>query len=46
MEYGDGTSARIGDGIFRTLSVINPLEINEQSLCSRVSNLEQRSLFR
>ena len=35
----------VGDGIVRTLSLINSLEINEQILYARMVNVEQTTLI-
>jgi hypothetical protein len=35
----------VGDGIVRTLSLINSLEINEQILYARMINVEQTTLI-
>ncbi|MGH2582301.1 MAG: hypothetical protein ACRDFQ_05335 [Anaerolineales bacterium] len=45
VEYGDIEDELIGDGIVRTLSLINNLEVNEQILYARMINLEQSTLI-
>lgn len=45
IEYGVIQCQMIGNGIFRTLSLINNLAINEQILYGRMSNIEQSTFF-
>jgi hypothetical protein len=45
VEYGEIEGELIGDGIVRTLSLINSLEINEQVLYARMVNVEQTTLI-
>jgi hypothetical protein len=45
VEYGDIENELIGDGVVRTLSLINNLEVNEQILYARMINLEQSTLI-
>ena len=45
VEYGEIEGERVGDGIVRTLSLINSLEINEQVLYARMINVEQTTLI-
>ena len=45
IEYGETKSEIIGDGIVKTLSIINNLEINEQILYARMINVEQSTLI-
>jgi hypothetical protein len=45
VEYGEVDGELVGDGIVRTLSLINNLEINEQVLYARMINVEQTTLI-
>jgi hypothetical protein len=45
VEYGEIEGELVGDGIVRTLSLINNLEINEQVLYARMINVEQTTLI-
>jgi hypothetical protein len=45
VEFGEVEGELIGDGIVRTLSLINNLEINEQILYARMINVEQTTLI-
>jgi hypothetical protein len=45
VEYGEIAGELIGDGIVRTLSLINNLEVNEQILYARMMNIEQSTLI-
>ncbi len=45
VEYGEIEGELIGDGIVRTLSLINSLEINELILYARMINVEQTTLI-
>ena len=45
VEYGEIDGELVGDGIVRTLSLINNLEINEQVLYARMINVEQTTLI-
>ena len=45
VEYGEIEGELIGDGIVRTLSLINNLEVNEQILYARMINIEQSTLI-
>ena len=45
VEYGEIEDELIGDGIVRTLSLINNLEVNEQILYARMINIEQSTLI-
>lgn len=44
VEYGEVRSEFVGDGILAALRMINLLEVNEQILYARMTNVEQRSL--
>lgn len=45
VEYGEIDGELVGDGIVRTLSLINNLEINEQVLYARMIDVEQTTLI-
>lgn len=45
IEFGETAEELVGDGILRCLHLINLLEINEQILYARMSNVEQSSLI-
>jgi len=45
VEYGEVEGELIGNGIVRTLSLINNLEVNEQILYARMINVEQSTLI-
>ena len=45
VEYGEIEGELIGDGVIRTLSLINNLEVNEQILYARMVNIEQSTLI-
>lgn len=45
VEYGEIEGELIGNGIVRTLSLINNLEVNEQILYARMINIEQSTLI-
>lgn len=45
IEFGETAEELVGDGIMRCLHLINLLEINEQILYARMSNVEQSSLI-
>lgn len=45
VEFGEVDNELVGDGIVRTLSLINSLEINEQILYARMINVEQTTLI-
>ena len=45
VEFGETASENIGNGIVRTLALINHLEINEQILYARMENIEQSTLI-
>jgi hypothetical protein len=45
VEFGEIEGELIGDGIVRTLSLINNLEVNEQILYARMINVEQSTLI-
>ncbi len=45
VEYGEISGEFIGNGIVRTLSLINSLEVNEQILYARMINIEQSTLI-
>jgi hypothetical protein len=45
VEYGEIDGELIGNGIVRTLSLINNLEVNEQILYARMINVEQSTLI-
>jgi hypothetical protein len=45
VEYGEVEGELIGNGVIRTLSLINNLEVNEQILYARMINLEQSTLI-
>lgn len=45
VEFGEVDGELVGDGIVRTLSLINNLEINEQILYARMINVEQTTLI-
>ena len=45
VEFGEVEGELVGDGIVRTLSLINSLEINEQILYARMVNVEQTTLI-
>lgn len=45
VEFGEVASENIGNGIVRTLALINHLEINEQILYARMENVEQSTLI-
>lgn len=44
VEYGEVASEAVGNGILAALRVINLLEVNEQVLYARMTNVEQSSL--
>jgi hypothetical protein len=44
VEYGEIKEEWIGDGIVSTLRLINNLEVNEQILYARMTNIEQSTL--
>lgn len=44
IEFGEAASENIGNGIIRTLALVNYLEINEQILYARMENVEQSTL--
>ena len=45
VEYGEIAGELVGNGIVRTLSLINNLEINEQILYARMINIEETTLI-
>jgi hypothetical protein len=45
VEYGEVSGEWIGQGIVRTLSLINNLEVNEQVLYARMVDVEQSTLI-
>jgi len=45
VEFGEVEGELVGDGIIRSLSLINNLEINEQILYARMINVEQTTLI-
>ncbi len=45
VEFGEVASENIGNGIIRTLALINHLDINEQILYARMENVEQSTLI-
>lgn len=45
VEYGEIEGELVGNGVIRTLSLINNLEVNEQILYARMINLEQSTLI-
>ncbi len=45
IEFGEVASENIGNGIIRTLALINHLDINEQILYARMENVEQSTLI-
>jgi hypothetical protein len=45
VEYGEIEGELIGNGVIRSLSLINNLEVNEQILYARMINLEQSTLI-
>jgi hypothetical protein len=45
VEYGEVEGELIGNGIVRTLGLINNLEVNEQILYARMVNVEQSTLI-
>jgi hypothetical protein len=44
IEYGETDCETVGNGILLCLHLINLLEVNEQILYARMSNVEQSSL--
>jgi hypothetical protein len=44
IEYGEVTDELIGNGIITTLKIINNLEINEEILYGRMTEIEQSTL--
>jgi hypothetical protein len=45
VQYGETDDEVIGDGIVRTLSLVNNLEVNEQILYARMIDVEQTTLI-
>jgi hypothetical protein len=45
VQYGETADEVVGDGIVRTLSLINNLEVNEQILYARMIDVEQTTLI-
>lgn len=45
VEYGEVKEELVGDGILAALKLINNLEINEQVLYARMTNIEQSTLI-
>jgi hypothetical protein len=45
VQYGETADEIVGDGIVRTLSIINNLEVNEQILYARMIDVEQTTLI-
>ena len=45
VEFGEIDSENVGNGIVRTLALINHVEINEHILYARMENVEQSTLI-